>query len=59
MAVDSQAKRASVLWVVQPDSTIDQGDRQTVARVYRGVSAGAGGRRRRTRFFIAAMRRRV
>lgn len=35
--IDTQVKRASVLGVVQPDSTIDQGDRQTVLEVYAGI----------------------
>ena len=39
MAVDSQAKRASVLYIVQPDGTIEQADRQTVLRVYGGILA--------------------
>lgn len=40
MAVDSQTKRASVLGIVQPDSTIAQTDRQTVLWVYGGIEVG-------------------
>lgn len=43
MAIDTQAKRASALWIVQPDGTIAQADRQTVLRVYGGILAGAPG----------------
>ena len=39
MAVDTQIKRASVLGIVQPDATIDQGDRQTLLGVYAGILA--------------------
>ena len=49
MAIDSAAKRSSVLGVllpcspryIAPDSSIDQGDRQDVSWVYRGILAGA------------------
>lgn len=54
MAVDSAAKRISVPrgpigipgmpgWMTPPipDGTIDAGDRQQIAGVYRGISAGA------------------
>ena len=41
MAIDTQAKRASVLYIVQPDGTIAQADRQTLLRVYGGILAGA------------------
>jgi hypothetical protein len=37
--IDSRAKRASLLGVIWPDGTIDQGDRQTTAGVYRGILA--------------------
>ena len=40
MAIDTQAKRASVLHIVQPDGTIAQADRQTALRVYGGILAG-------------------
>ncbi len=40
MAIDTQKKRASVLWVVQPDGAIDQADRQTVLKIYGGILAG-------------------
>ena len=39
MAIDTVAKRASVLGIVQPDGTIDQGDRQTLLDVYAGICA--------------------
>lgn len=39
--IDSQVKRASVLGIVQPDAGIDQGDRQTLLGIYRGILAGA------------------
>lgn len=38
--IDTQIKRASVLGIVQPDATIDQGDRQTLLGVYAGILAG-------------------
>ena len=37
MAIDTQAKRASVLDIVQPDGTIGQADRQTVLGIYGGI----------------------
>lgn len=39
MAIDTQAKRASVLYIVQPDGTIAQADRQTLLEVYGGILA--------------------
>ena len=44
MAIDSLSKRNSVVSVQSmilpiPDSTIDQGDRQTLSHVYRGILA--------------------
>jgi hypothetical protein len=39
MAIDTLKKRASVLGIVQPDGTLDQGDRQTVLDIYRGILA--------------------
>ena len=39
MAIDTQAKRASVLYVIQPDGTIAQADRQTILQVYGGILA--------------------
>jgi len=46
MAIDTLAKRNSVLSINSyilpiPDGTIDQGDRQTVTRVYGGILATA------------------
>jgi hypothetical protein len=62
MAIDSQVKRASVLFVVQPDGSIEQRDRQTVVKVYGGISAGelvrSPWKHRRNRA-IAAFRRRI
>lgn len=40
MAVDSALKRAAVIGLVQPDSTIAQADRYTVVGVYGGLVAG-------------------
>lgn len=39
MAVDSAAKRKSVLGVIVPDSSISQFDRQTMLEVYGGIAA--------------------
>ena len=39
MAIDSAAKRASVLDVFIPDGTVDQADRQTALEVYGGILA--------------------
>ncbi len=39
MAIDSKVKRASVLGIIIPDSTLDQGDRQTIVGIYRGILA--------------------
>jgi hypothetical protein len=41
MAIDSRQKRASVAGIVEPDGTIDQGDRQTITGIYRGILAAA------------------
>lgn len=43
MAIDTQAERASVLGIVQPDGTIGQADRQTVLDIYGGILAAALG----------------
>jgi len=40
MAIDTQAKRASVLHIIQPDGTIAQTDRQTILWVYGGILSG-------------------
>lgn len=62
MAIDSQAKRAGVLGIVQPDGSIDQADRQSISNVYPGVLAGEVERspwkRRRLRY-VASFRRRM
>ncbi len=41
MAIDSAVKRASVAGFIIPDGTLDQGDRQTIAGMYRGILATA------------------
>lgn len=49
--MDTRDKRCSAIYVLQPwrgmlplpDSSLDQGDRQHVAFVYRGILAGAPG----------------
>lgn len=49
MAIDTQDKRASAInpslpwrgYFPQPNSAIDQGDRQQAAALYRGILAGA------------------
>lgn len=50
MAIDTRDKRAStlnfngcVMALPNPDGTIDQGDRQHVSRLYRGIAAAAPG----------------
>ncbi len=43
MAIDTAAKRASVAGMIIPDGTLDQGDRQTIAGMYRGILAAASG----------------
>ncbi len=40
MAIDSKVKRASVLGTIVPDGAFDQGDRQTILDIYRGILAG-------------------
>lgn len=42
MAIDTAGKRASVLGIIIPDGTLDQGDRQTILDIYRGILAGTG-----------------
>lgn len=41
MPIDSLQKRASIAYLVLPDATIDAGDRQTLAKLYSGILAGA------------------
>ena len=41
MAIDTAAKRASVVHMIIPDGTLGQADRQTVAWMYGGILAGA------------------
>ena len=40
MAIDTQAKRYSLLGLVNLDGTVDQSDRQTMLGLYGGVLAG-------------------
>jgi len=41
VALDTARKRASVLGIVWPDGSFDQGDAQTICGIYGGILAGA------------------
>ena len=41
MAIDTAAKRASVMHMIIPDGSIDQADRQTITWMYGGILASA------------------